>query len=334
MAPPFHCYIKVKIFFISETPYTVNLCIRKRFTRDFDPLNTLNIPNILMKDSVKAGALLEENKELKCALGIKEDKIESLEDTVAILEEKVAKSESDLFKHFEKAKALGKEIEDKNLLKDVIKKLKNEATKLGSDLKAANKAAKVKEKEIYNVENKFLNQKEVSSRLKEDINALKIEKSKADKEMKKLTKRIENDQKDRNHNSKLAVKVKSEVKFEDHLKLEDSNPFSAQISTESTLVSPGSSCTPAASSIETLASESSTAPLSASVSPLSTKLGSLPAPPPTSSAPPLTFSDQCFHNPQCLERQPYQPRSSEETPLIFKFFNFVRYNPNRRWKDD
>ena len=78
------------------------------------------------------------------------------------------------------------------MLKGKIKETNNEFSKISSELKAANKALKTKDKEIYQLENKGENQLATIKRIKEDLNHSKSEKCKADKEIKKLTKKLEN----------------------------------------------------------------------------------------------------------------------------------------------
>ena len=197
-------------FTLNETPFTVNLCIRKSFTKDFDPLNILNLPKSVpeAEQSAHVNALLEENEKLKNAVEDKDANIKSLKDKVKTLEEAGAKTESDLYKHRKKMEAQSKTIEDNKVLENVMKNLNGEVSRLSSDLKAANKTAKAKEKEIYNLENKNLNQQETIKRLKEDLSKLKAEKSKTDKDIKKLNKKIESDH---YHNSNIADKIKSET---------------------------------------------------------------------------------------------------------------------------
>ena len=224
-------------FSLNETPYTVNLCIRKRFAIDFDPLNVLNIPKSIPDQSTHVNALLDENKKLKNALENKETNIKSLKEKVKTLEEAGVKTESDLFNHREKLVAQSKEIEENKVIKNVMKTANAEVARLSCDLKAANKAAKVKENEVYNLENKNWNQQETIKRLKEDLNKLKADKSKAEKDIKKLNKRLESDH---NHNSNTADKIKSEINTD----LKDTihaNKGSSPVSPELTASVPSSS---------------------------------------------------------------------------------------------
>ena len=106
----------------------------------------------------------------------------------------------------------------------MIKTSQEKVDKLESDIKLANKASKAKEKEIYNLENKNENQLENIKRLKDKLNKMNIEKSKSEKELKKVKKNLKPELKDQNQNLNPVVK-ESETKTKTDDDNQDTSPL-------------------------------------------------------------------------------------------------------------
>ena len=99
-----------------------------------------------------------------------------LRETIAILEEKVGKSEAAVYENLKKNKKL---LDDKNeelkVLKSVLNNHNDEIARLKLETKDDKKLFKSKEKEIYNLEKKSENQIHTNSNLKETNTCLKSE---------------------------------------------------------------------------------------------------------------------------------------------------------------
>ena len=194
-------------FFISETPYSVNICMKKRFIKEFSSNNSFLLQEIdvLSSDSEKSN-LIEENKVLK--LQLEKSQAENVADkkVIEMLEEKMEKAESEVYSHFKETKkvreALEKVTGDETVLKNVINDLNKEATKNKTEINQFSKVIKAKDKEIHNLENKALNLQDTIKNIKEKNKELKKDKTNIEKEVKIMKQK--NDKKlgmkDRNQN--------------------------------------------------------------------------------------------------------------------------------------
>ena len=155
-------------FIINESPYSAQICIRKRFLRE-----TQRIPYPQTSVAENSDFNLKEKLE-KC-----EAEREILKSESSILQEKLAKAEADLYKISNKAN------ENRENLLGEIKTFKNavcksneDTAKLRSEVSSAKKSNKLKEKEIYNLSRKNENLEESIKNLKEEKFKLKNEKAK------------------------------------------------------------------------------------------------------------------------------------------------------------
>ena len=183
-------------FVLHETPYSAQICLRKRFIKDANgPSNavssTLSLKTSQLEEGI--GALQNENNELKTKLEQSELDVSDYRDTVAILEEKVEKAEANLYKFITTNKNAEKDKnEEIKLLKGVIKNSTDELQNNKKQMNQINKLVKSKEKENYNLENKVENQTETIRSLKETCNFLNSEKRILEKELKSCRKKSKN----------------------------------------------------------------------------------------------------------------------------------------------
>ena len=97
-------------FHLSETPYSINLSIRKRFLKEANSL--LDLVTYAFENSDKDNASSNsENEKLKKVIEEKEVENKAFKETVAILESKVENAEAELVRHFKESKNLRKSYE-------------------------------------------------------------------------------------------------------------------------------------------------------------------------------------------------------------------------------
>ena len=180
-------------FILTETPFSVNIALRKRFTKDFIPNSSFKVQKSepdLSSVTHHNSALHDENEGLKMEVERLKNERFSLVDTIAILEDKTAKAESELLKNFKEIRTLEKEVEDTKVLKSVIKERNNDLSRNKEEINALKKTIKSKTKEIHNMENKELNYQDTVKKLKDEIKVRKAEDIKAGKELKKAKNEI------------------------------------------------------------------------------------------------------------------------------------------------
>ena len=135
-------------FQLLETPYSVNICIRKTFLKEFSrDLTTpgLNDSSNIIENANKSDPF-EEVEKLKQSLAASEAEKQKCKQVIDILESKLEKAESELFNHFNGTKELQKVIEKEKqgaaVLKGVINKVNKEISKNRSDLNSMAKSQK------------------------------------------------------------------------------------------------------------------------------------------------------------------------------------------------
>ena len=175
---------------INETPYSVQICLRKRYVKEFKEslhsLSTDHGENVQVQNQLEKETLTNKLSTIQKMLEESEAKNNAAKDTIAVLEEKVKKSESDLYDFIAKnKKCLEEKIEEIKVLKGVIK---NQGVELSRNKNEATKIAKIiksKEKEVYSLGSTIENQVECIKNLKETSRNLKSDKTKLEKAMKK-----------------------------------------------------------------------------------------------------------------------------------------------------
>jgi cell division septum initiation protein DivIVA len=171
---------------VSESPYSIQICIRKRFLKDAPQQKLRNDPLSTTVKSLEKNCetLANENATLVEALEEADKALQSSKSTNDILHNKMDRAENELFEnHTEK-----KDIETK--AKETKKKLNQEIDEMQSKLQAVNKENKSKDKQIHDL-NKTINAaRDTIKNLKEEKSSLKISKTKLDSEVRNLEKKV------------------------------------------------------------------------------------------------------------------------------------------------
>ena len=119
-------------FILSETPYSVNICLKKRFVKEF-PHQSYHSEISSLPYTTCDRNLVEENTNLKAHVESLLEEKASERHLIKILEEKVAKAEAEAYRHLKELKtstdALEKEKTNNAVTKKVIEDLNKEITK-------------------------------------------------------------------------------------------------------------------------------------------------------------------------------------------------------------
>jgi hypothetical protein len=302
-------------FFISETPYSVQICLRKRFRKDADvsPGSGLSVAESPVRENYS-----EAVKNFEKDLEVLKGENDSLQKENLCL----SNAEKDFIQKSVKQKATLDRFSDEiKVLKGVIEKSKLNFDQIHGDLVQSKKVVKEKEKEIYNLTKTLDNKNSHITSLKQSSGDLKSDKSKLETKIKTLEKKC----------FKQASSKASQTVYP--IKVSPSSTNSTAMSSPSLSfcrpTSPSLSSIPwIGSSILTTKSANSTEKVISSMvpfslsSPLSTTLfepDPTPWPPlPTCSRPPPTAEQpcksvkssshsDCNHKPQCITREPNPP---------------------------
>jgi myosin heavy subunit len=178
-------------FMVQESPYSVYLTLRKKFTQ--------SVPQVL-----KSMITSDENNSLKTKLTEALRELAEAKDNIEVLESKLVSSETELFRESNSFEMQREKLRDENkLLKESISKSHSEESKQNRAFNDVSKTIKVKEKEIYNLQNRLENFSDTNKKLKENLSELKKEKKKTEKALATLEKK------------EGAVQVKLEAKIKD-----------------------------------------------------------------------------------------------------------------------
>ena len=162
-------------FLISETPYSVQICLRKRFLKEAggpDPNLSIRAKTHDQNLEKQTQLLESENSILKTQIIACEHDKESLSDTVNVLERKLSKAEASALKSFTSKN------EEILTLKASLKKQNQEGENNQKDLKSKGKIVKEKDREIYRLQQKNENLESNLNKLKSDIKDVKTENKK------------------------------------------------------------------------------------------------------------------------------------------------------------
>ena len=164
-------------FLLSETPYSAQIIIRKRFLKEVSsPDPSFDVDTAANEPIEKENEIL---KESNCMLKneISELKLvsEREKETIAILKEKVAKSEAAAIKSFEKSNI------ELSTLKKANKSLNNNLEEVKRELSLKNKQFKQKEKELHKSDVKCENLSCNLKKVKQELSSLKLERMKCSK---------------------------------------------------------------------------------------------------------------------------------------------------------
>ena len=150
---------------IIENPYAVQIFLKKRFVKEYCAPS----PTFLCKASPQArevpgeseGVVKEMREEViltQKLLDESESRNKAAQETIALLEGKIQKSESDMQDFFAKNNEDKKvKVEETKILNGVIKKQTDELSRLKNETTKMSKVVKTREKEIYSLETKSKN---------------------------------------------------------------------------------------------------------------------------------------------------------------------------------
>ena len=149
---------------MTETPYSAQIVIRKRYLKDQSG------PSLLF--SSDKNAKNDEIEDLNVEVSELKKTVESSSKIIEILENKVAKAETQALKAFEEKKT------EILALKSLLKKSEDEMKTFKKDLEIEQKESKVKEKAIYQLEKKCDNLNSNNKKLKTEVAQVKNENKK------------------------------------------------------------------------------------------------------------------------------------------------------------
>ena len=136
-------------FYLQETPYSAFITIRKKYVKSFKS-DTVNVETENGIEELK-----RENENLRNYVKEKTAELETYQDTVLVLEEKLEKAEKDMLKHFDNSKIQkSKHSDEVNLLKSIKQKDNDTISVLTSNLSRNKTEIKSLHKEVYNLEKK------------------------------------------------------------------------------------------------------------------------------------------------------------------------------------
>ena len=165
-------------FFLSETPYSVKIDIKKRFVKELNPdlLPFVNSTPKLPSEAPALKQLCAEKDNLEKYIDRLKAEKATFVHTISTLEEKLEKAEAEAYLHCKEKmglkRPLDKATNESDVLKTVVKNNNIENNKLKHDLDDSKKTLKKKEKETITLESKSFNQHETINRLKGDIKEL------------------------------------------------------------------------------------------------------------------------------------------------------------------
>ena len=172
-------------FVISETPYSAQILLRKRFLKDVEGPACPNLTNQFSNSK----NLEDENKVIKEEKNDLVDKVRELEssrktatETLHLLEEKIAKAEAAALKCYQEKN------HEVATFKTVVKNHNDELARLKADLSQANRSLKEKDKELFRLDQKCDNLSNNMNKYKTEVSHLKAEKIQLEKEVKKSRK--------------------------------------------------------------------------------------------------------------------------------------------------
>ena len=179
-------------FVLNETPYSINLSIKKRFQQHFtvqssnsSPLKTSRSAQGDPESEEKIETLKVESEALRVRAEKAEKQNVTLKNTVEVLEEKFKKAEEIMYKELKETKiSLDNSFEDEKVLKGVLKKQIGEISQHKSEISSMSKLLKSKAKEIHNLETKIENQNDTIKNLKHANADFKSDKKKLEKKVK------------------------------------------------------------------------------------------------------------------------------------------------------
>ena len=171
-------------YILSETPFSVNISLKKWFQKN-NRIANFSKSNSEHMNMTEFKILRDANDDLKIKAEQAENESERLRETVAILTQKLydeTGAKCDLQEKLRKFDIhLDEKTEEIKVFKGVIRKHADEIAKQKSEVREITKVLKIKEKEIYNLENKAGNQLHTIQTLKDSNKTLKNDNKKLEK---------------------------------------------------------------------------------------------------------------------------------------------------------
>ena len=175
-------------FVLSETPYSAQIILRKRFLKEFTgpsfQISSNSTVTQEIQDLIKQNDLL--SKENACFLNQLESIRNNSRETIDILEEKISKAEAAALQSYKEKNT------ESGIFKKLVKDLNDEIANNKKDLNLKNKAVKEKEKEILKLDQKCTNLASNINNFKSEISTLKQEKKKLVKQKSEKPKKAHN----------------------------------------------------------------------------------------------------------------------------------------------
>ena len=172
-------------FVINQTPFSSYITIRRKFTFAEGNQQTNNFENVIetQTSKVKVENLKSDLKDLEIKnKHLKEALVQSEEESkIAIIETEKRLDNIHVFANKLKAESELLRCE-KSVLDKVINNHHMEVTKQKNEISQLSRTLKIKEKEIYNLRNKELNQQDSIKNLKVSLKEIKAEKTQIEKE--------------------------------------------------------------------------------------------------------------------------------------------------------
>ena len=129
-------------FMISETPYSAQILLRKRFLKDVQGPAPSNLNNQVSKDLENETKIIKEEKDdLENKVHEFESSLRTATETLHLFEEKVSKAEAAALKTYQEKK------HEVATFKTTVKNLNDELARVKADLSQSNKYLKEKDKE-------------------------------------------------------------------------------------------------------------------------------------------------------------------------------------------
>ena len=270
-------------FHLSETPFSAQILIRKRFLKD-----TIG-PSSTFEEDDESSKLKDQILELR-------KQVKNSSDVINSLENKLSEAEAQAKKSYEEKKI---EIE---AFKNSVKKGELVAKNLKKDLEAEHKVVKENEKLIQKLEHK-------NGILNINYKNLKAEVNKVKNENKKLLKNRSQSDNDVARTQESATLEKLELEYENDLNQNMQSAKSSQLCSLSSsarappLTPPRADTSPPSPVTPTCASLSTTPP-------------GTPPGASTGSTATVAHAGVCSHSPQCTSRQPRPPPPDKCTVLV------------------
>ena len=306
-----------------ETPFSIYLTIRKSWNKHHPG----HVPVALGSESLQdTGKLASENLSLKSEVTDVKAQLKAAKDIISVIETKVEVAEAEayqLHKSIKKWKeALEKNDDEIKILKSTIKSYNSEKVKNSTELNSLKKVLKLRDKEIYDLENCKIDQQGTIKSLKLNESESKKEKVKLEKQAKNLEKKILNLKKKNcspefiNNNTTVTSLAHTTCSSSGTSLVSSSVPLTCPPTPSSSRPEKFSTATPSTTSLPaTTSTKSTSCPLSS----------------PTLQTTTSEVSITCKHRPQCVQCQPKPPPPDKCSILVHNGSKYHELKTSCTW---